>query len=79
MAGTDFLDLDTFLSDEEKLTRQTARRFTDEHVMPVVVEANRSGKFPMQLIPPMAELGFFGANLTGLRLRMPCPTWNTAC
>jgi glutaryl-CoA dehydrogenase len=65
MPGTDFLDIDSLLSDEERLARQTARQFTDEHVLPVIVEANREGKFPMQLVPQMAELGFFGANLTG--------------
>jgi glutaryl-CoA dehydrogenase len=65
MSATDFLDLDSFLTDEEKLARQTARKFTDERVLPVIVEANREGKFPMHLIPQMAELGFFGANLNG--------------
>lgn len=65
MPATDFLDLDSLLSDEEKLARKTARRFTDEYVLPVIAEANREGKFPMQLVPQMAELGFFGANLTG--------------
>ncbi len=65
MADSDFLDIDSFLSDEEKLARQTARKFTDEQVLPVIVEANRQGKFPMQLVPQMAELGFFGANLQG--------------
>ena len=65
MPATDFLDFDSLLSDEEKLARQTARQFTNDHVLPVIVEANRAGKFPMQLVPLMAELGFFGANLTG--------------
>lgn len=65
MAGSDFLDIDSFLSDEQKLARQTARKFTDDQVLPVIVEANRQGKFPMQLVPQMAELGFFGANLQG--------------
>ncbi|HEY6467579.1 MAG TPA: acyl-CoA dehydrogenase family protein [Candidatus Acidoferrales bacterium] len=65
MTGSDFLDVDSLLSDEEKLARQTARKFTDEQVLPVIVEANRAAKFPMQLVPQMAELGFFGANLHG--------------
>jgi len=65
MLRTDFIDFDSLLSDEEKLARQTARKFTDEQVLPVIVEANREGKFPMQLAPQMAELGFFGANLQG--------------
>jgi glutaryl-CoA dehydrogenase len=65
MPGTDFLEIDSLLSDEEKLARQTARQFTDEQVLPVIVQANREGKFPMALVPKMAELGFFGASLSG--------------
>jgi glutaryl-CoA dehydrogenase len=65
VASSDFLDVDSLLSDEEKLARQTTRKFTDEQVLPVIVEANREGKFPMQLVPQMAQLGFFGASLHG--------------
>jgi glutaryl-CoA dehydrogenase len=65
VSSSDFLDLDSLLSDEEKLARRTARQFTDEWVMPVIVKANQEAKFPMTLVPVMADLGFFGANLTG--------------
>ena len=65
MSPSDFLDLDSQLSHEETLVRQTARQFTDDHVLPVITQANRDAKFPMQLVPKMAQLGFFGANLTG--------------
>jgi glutaryl-CoA dehydrogenase len=65
MPANDFLEIDSLLSDEEKLARKTARQFTDEHVLPVIVAANREAKFPAQLIPQMAELAFFGANLAG--------------
>jgi glutaryl-CoA dehydrogenase len=65
MAGLDLIDFDSLLTGEEKLVRQTARRFTDEKVLPVIVHANREGRFPMHLPPQMAELGFFGANLHG--------------
>jgi len=63
--GVDFLEFDSLLSDEEKLARQTARQFVDEEILPLIEQCNREGKFPMQLVPQMAELGFFGANLTG--------------
>jgi glutaryl-CoA dehydrogenase len=63
--GVDFLELDSLLSDEEKLARQTARQFVDEQVLPIIAEHEREGRFPMQLVPQMAELGFFGATLTG--------------
>jgi glutaryl-CoA dehydrogenase len=63
--GVDFLEFDSLLSDEEKLVRQTARQYVDEKILPIIEESNREGKFPLQLVPQMAELGFFGANLKG--------------
>jgi glutaryl-CoA dehydrogenase len=63
--GVDFLDFDSLLSDDEKLARQTARQFVDDEILPIIEQCNREGKYPMQLVPQMAELGFFGANLNG--------------
>src|SRR5215470_3752831 len=63
--GVDFLEFDSLLSDEEKLARQTAREFVNTEILPIIEECNRAGKFPTQLVPQMAELGFFGANLKG--------------
>jgi glutaryl-CoA dehydrogenase len=64
-AGVDYIDFDSLLSDEEKLARQTTRQFVDEQVLPIIEEHSREARFPEHLIPQMAELGFFGANLTG--------------
>jgi glutaryl-CoA dehydrogenase len=64
-SGVDFMEFDSLLSDEEKLARQTAREFVDKEVLPIIEQCNRENKFPMQLVPEMAELGFFGSNLTG--------------
>jgi len=63
--GVDFLDFDSLLNDEELLARKTARQFVDEQVLPIIVKHNRDGTFPLQLVPQLAELGFFGANLKG--------------
>jgi glutaryl-CoA dehydrogenase len=63
--GVDFLDFDSLLSDEEKLARQTARQFVDDQIMPIIEQYNREGKFPVQLVPQMADLGLFGASLNG--------------
>jgi glutaryl-CoA dehydrogenase len=64
-SGVDYLEFDSLLSDEEKLARQTARQFVDEEILPIIEQCNRDGKFPVQLVPQMGELGFFGANLQG--------------
>lgn len=63
--GVDFLQVDSLLSDEEKLVRQTVREFVNHEVMPHIEEWSREAKFPAHLIVPMAELGLFGANLEG--------------
>jgi glutaryl-CoA dehydrogenase len=61
----DFIEFDSLLNDEEKLVRQTARQFVDNEVLPIIVKHNREGTFPAQLVPQLAALGFFGANLKG--------------
>jgi glutaryl-CoA dehydrogenase len=61
--GVDFYHMDRLLSEEERAIRDTVREWVDEHLMPVIGEAYVAGKFPRQLIPGMAELGLFGANL----------------
>jgi glutaryl-CoA dehydrogenase len=63
--GTDYLLLDTLLSEEEKLVRQTARQFVEERVIPVIKDCYNEGRFPSSLVPEMGEMGFFGANLEG--------------
>jgi glutaryl-CoA dehydrogenase len=63
--GVDYLHIDSLLSDEEKLVRQTARRFVEEKVIPVIKDCYNEGRFPAALIPEMGEMGFFGANLEG--------------
>ncbi len=64
-AGVDFLDFDSLLNDEELLARKTARQFVDERVLPIIVKHNRDGTFPVELVPQLGELGFFGAHLKG--------------
>ncbi len=64
-AGVDFLDFDSLLNDEELMARKTARQFVDEQVLPIIEKHNRESTFPKELIPALADLGFFGANLEG--------------
>src|ERR671933_603932 len=61
--GVDFLNFDSLLSEEERAVRDTVRAWVDENLIPVIGDAYIEGKFPKQLIPGMAELGLFGANL----------------
>jgi glutaryl-CoA dehydrogenase len=63
--GVDYLLIDSQFSEQELMVRQTARRFVDERIAPVIRDCFREGRFPRELIPEMAELGFLGANLEG--------------
>ena len=63
--GVDFMEFDSLLSEEELLVRQTARQFVEDRFIPVIKQHFRNGTFPNELAAPIAELGFFGANLHG--------------
>jgi glutaryl-CoA dehydrogenase len=65
-SGVDFLRLDELLSDEEKLARQSVREFVTKEFLPCIQQhVRQDGSFPMTLVPKLAELGLFGANLHG--------------
>jgi glutaryl-CoA dehydrogenase len=61
--GVDFYDVDALLSEEERAVRDTVRQWVDDALMPVIGDCYIEGRFPKELIPGMAELGLFGANL----------------
>ncbi len=63
--GVDFMEFDSLLSDDERLVRDNTRKFIEENLIPIIETCNRDGRFPKELIKPMAELGFYGASLQG--------------
>ena len=63
--GVDFIHFDSLLSADELMVRDTARKFVEDNLVPIIEQCNRDGKFPRQLVPAMGELGFFGATLKG--------------
>ena len=63
--GVDYMEIDAFLSDEEKLVRQTVREFADNEVIPHIEGWFREGKFPLHLVATLGEMGFLGSNLSG--------------
>jgi glutaryl-CoA dehydrogenase len=63
--GVDFIGFDSMLSEDERMVRDTARRFIEDNLIPIIEECNREGRFPRELVKPMGEMGFFGANLHG--------------
>jgi len=59
----DFFDIDSVLSEEERAVRDSVRQFVDERILPIIGDCYVEGRFPKEIIPGLAELGVFGANL----------------
>jgi glutaryl-CoA dehydrogenase len=64
--GLDFLHLDELYGEEEILARDSVRAFVSKEFLPRIQQhVRQDGSFPLELVPRIAELGLFGANLTG--------------
>ncbi|NNF28702.1 MAG: acyl-CoA dehydrogenase [Gemmatimonadetes bacterium] len=61
--GVDFYDVDSLLSEEERMIRDTIREWVDGRVLPLIGDAYIQRRFPRELIPEIGELGMLGANL----------------
>jgi glutaryl-CoA dehydrogenase len=61
----DYYGLDELLTEEERLTRASVRTFVEREALPLIEACHAREEFPRALIPRMAELGLFGANLQG--------------
>ncbi len=72
---TDFLNVESMLSDEERQVRDTVARFVDERVLPIVAQAFEDHRFPVELVPEMAALGVLGCNYEGY----DCAGLNEVC
>jgi glutaryl-CoA dehydrogenase len=60
-----YMNIDSLLTEEELLIRQSVRNFVTERVEPLLMKANREEKFPMELIPMFGELGLLGSTIKG--------------
>src|SRR5437867_3712998 len=63
--ANDLYNIDSLLSEEERMVRDTVRKFVNERVLPVIGEHFEAGTFPRELIPEIAELGLLGMHLEG--------------
>src|SRR5437588_930643 len=64
-SATDLYNIDHLLSEEERMVRDTVRKFVRERVLPVIGEHFEEGTFPHDLIPAIAELGLLGMHIEG--------------
>tara|TARA_B110001454_G_C12723326_1_gene436715 strand:+ start:81028 stop:82194 length:1167 start_codon:yes stop_codon:yes gene_type:complete len=63
--SVDFLDLNSELSSEEILIRDTVRQYVNKEIMPRIADDYEKGIFPKDLIPGLAELGTLGSTIQG--------------
>lgn len=61
----DALRLDSLLTPEEVMIRDSARSYAQERLMPRILQANRHETFDIEIMKEMAELGFLGATIEG--------------
>ena len=61
----DFLSIDSLLSSEELLVRDTVRQFVGDRILPDVAAWFEEGTFPKDLAKEMGALGLFGMHLEG--------------
>ncbi len=58
--GADYFDVESLLSEEEIMIRNSVREFVSKEVIPVIETHYRNGNFPIDLVSKMAELGLLG-------------------
>ena len=61
--GLDVLGIRALLSDEERLVQSEVRKYVEAEVAPIIAGCFEEGRFPVDLIPSLAQLGVLGANL----------------
>ncbi|MBT8135370.1 MAG: acyl-CoA dehydrogenase family protein [Gammaproteobacteria bacterium] len=71
----DLFDVQSELSEEEQLVKDTVARFVDEKALPVIPEAFEKGRFPAELVPEIASLGLLGSSIEGY----DCAGLNAVC
>jgi len=63
--ANDFLDIDFLLHDEERLIRDTVRKFVRDRVLPGIEDWFEAGTFPREIAPEIGRLGLLGMHLEG--------------
>ena len=63
--ASDLYNIDGLLTDDERLVRDTVKKFVAGQVLPIIGEHFEAGTFPRELVPAIAELGLLGMHLEG--------------
>lgn len=63
MLPVDFYNIESQLTDEEKMVRESAAKFVDREVLPIIGDCFERAEFPALLVKKMGDEGFLGASL----------------
>jgi glutaryl-CoA dehydrogenase len=61
----DPLNLESKLTEDEIMVRDTAQKYAQESLMPRVIQATRTGTFDRKIMTEMGELGLLGSTIQG--------------
>jgi glutaryl-CoA dehydrogenase len=59
----DYYDIESLLTEEQRMIRDTVRSFVESEVLPIIERHNQAMTFPMELIPKIGALGLLGSTL----------------
>ncbi|MDP2311066.1 MAG: acyl-CoA dehydrogenase family protein [Pseudomonadota bacterium] len=63
--GVDLYNIDSLLSEDERMVREAVRGWVDDNVIPIIEKHCREATFPRHLVAQMGEMGLLGVNLKG--------------
>ena len=61
--GLDYLNLSSYLAEDECMIQQSTREFVDNEIIPIIEEHFENATFPDHLVKKFGEMGFLGMNL----------------
>jgi glutaryl-CoA dehydrogenase len=61
----DLYNVESLLSEEELMIRDSVARFVDERAMPLIAGHFDNASFPFELVPEIAEMGLLGSTIEG--------------
>lgn len=59
----DYYDIESLLTEEQRMIRDTVRAFVESEVLPIIESHNQGMSFPLDLIPKIGALGLLGSTL----------------
>ena len=61
----DFFDIDSHLSEDERMIRDSMRQFVSKEIVPIIDDHFMRDSFPKHLVPMLGEMGTFGSTIHG--------------